>query len=1016
MGLLLLHACTGEQVTQVTVSSVTVSPGSASAVAGETLRLSATVLDENGEPLASAVPDWSSDDPAVASVDAQGSVHARSEGMVAIWARYRQAAGRADVRVLPGPGIAVSRDSVVMSAGVGGSAPRDELVHVTNDGNGSLEGLSVKVLHAEGEPEWLDAELDRTSAPATITLRADPGALAAGTHVTELEVSSSLPGVSAARVVVTLAMLAFSVEETGGETVVSEGGTKDSLLVVLDARPDEDVVLTVTSSDPGEVTVDPARLTFTPESWSTPRVILLAGTDDDRADGDHAGTITIAVDAAASDDALDGVPPRSVDVITLDDDRAELSVIPSGEGITVSEAGTSDDFSVAITARPASDVVVRVVSDDPEEVAVDPARLTFTPESWATPQTVTLTGVDDHAIDGEQRTTVRVAVDPAASDPAFAEVDTATVEVTTLDDDIPGVAVGETGGSTRVSESGTTDEIRVTLTAQPASDVVVRLVASDPGEATITPATLTFTSASWRDAQAAEVRGIDDALADGDQTSTVSVAVDTSASDPAYEGVAPTTIQVLTADDEEAGFMVSESGGGTVVSEDGGTDDVEVALTAQPASNVVVTIASGDADEVTTDPSELTFTPTSWNVTQVVTVTGVDDFADDGNQTSTLTFSVADARSDDAFDSAPDRTVVVTNVDDDEPAGILITEIGGTVVAESGGTDAFTVVLSARPATDVVLDVATDDPGEVEVDPVRLTFASSDWDAAQTVTVTGVDDAVDDGDQVSTVTVSVDPSASDPTYDAVGDATVSVTTTDDDAAGLTILETDGATTVDEAGSTDELSVALTSEPVSDVVLTVVSADPEEAMVTPSTLGFTSATWNVPQFVTVSGVDDAFVDGDQSATLTLSVDPTLSDSTYGSLASVTVAATVVDDDVAGFTVVESGSTVVTESGGSDDFTVVLTAQPETDVILTITTSDAGEVVADPATLLFTPLTWNLAQTVTVSGVDDLLPDGDQTVTLDLAIDAAASDPAFGLVAPQSVSVVNVDDELLRGVGR
>ena len=50
----------------------------------------------------------------------------------------------------------------------------------------------------------------------------------------------------------------------------------------------------------------------------------------------------------------------------------------------------------------------------------------------------------------------------------------------------------------------------------------------------------------------------------------------------------------------------------------------------------------------------------------------------------------------------------------------------------------------------------------------------------------------------------------------------------------------------------------------------------------------------------------------------------------------------DDDVAGFTVTETeGSTGVDESGTTDIITVVLNAQPASDVVITVTSSDTGE---------------------------------------------------------------------------
>ena len=151
----------------------------------------------------------------------------------------------------------------------------------------------------------------------------------------------------------------------------------------------------------------------------------------------------------------------------------------------------------------------------------------------------------------------------------------------------------------------------------------------------------------------------------------------------------------------------------------------------------------------------------------------MDDDLVDGTVTSTVTISVVDAVSDDNFDAVADQTVSVSTTDDDV-AGFTIVELdGSTEVDESGDTDTFTVVLDAQPDSDVVLTITSSDTGEATVTS-SLTFTSANWDTAQVVTVTGVDDDLIDGTIASTVTVSVNDAASDNNFDAVADQTVSV--------------------------------------------------------------------------------------------------------------------------------------------------------------------------------------------------------------------------------------------------
>ncbi|MCP4849192.1 MAG: hypothetical protein GY899_14720, partial [Verrucomicrobiaceae bacterium] len=139
--------------------------------------------------------------------------------------------------------------------------------------------------------------------------------------------------------------------------------------------------------------------------------------------------------------------------------------------------------------------------------------------------------------------------------------------------------------------------------------------------------------------------------------------------------------------------------------------------------------------------------------------------------------------------------------------GFSVSESSRTV-SESGSTQTFTVVLTGNPSSDVVIDVASNDTGEATVSASSLTFTSSNWDTAQTVTVTGIDDDVDDGDQTSTVTLSVNDSSSDDNFDPLADQTVSVTTTENDTAGFTLSGTTAS--VSETGTTDTFTVVLDS--------------------------------------------------------------------------------------------------------------------------------------------------------------------------------------------------------------
>jgi hypothetical protein len=547
---LCVHACTDRNAVQVLVSSITIVPASVTLVVGEDVELVATVIGEGGEVLSGASPTWSSDDPPIATVNSFGVVHGVSEGTALVRATFGDAWGTGTVRVVPGPGIEISQSAVEMFAGAGGAPPQPQILHVTNSGTGTLMGLGVEVEYPSEATPWLRAELAGTEARTSVTLTADIEGLEEGVWSATLVIASSMPEVAPVELPLTLTLTGFTVQETGGSTVVSEAGTIDTLTVVLDLPTEGDVIVTVTSADTGEAVVSPSTLTFTSDDWNAAQMVTVTGVDDFADDGDQVTTLTLSVVAEASDDAFDGIPSQAVIVTTTDNDEPPgLTIIETGD-TRVSENGTTDSFTVALTTQPATDVLLTVTSGDPGEAVVRPSTLTFTTDNWNVAQTVTVTGVDDFADDGDQVTALTLSVVAVASDDAFDGIPAQTVLVTTTDNDgPPGLTITETG-DTRVSEDGTTDSFAVVLTTQPATDVVLTVRSGDLGEVVASPSTLTFTTDSWNIAQNVTVTGVDAFVEDGDQVTSVTISVVAEASDNVFDGVPAQTVSVTTTDND----------------------------------------------------------------------------------------------------------------------------------------------------------------------------------------------------------------------------------------------------------------------------------------------------------------------------------------------------------------------------------------------------------------------------------------------------------------------------------
>jgi hypothetical protein len=205
---------------------------------------------------------------------------------------------------------------------------------------------------------------------------------------------------------------------------------------------------------------------------------------------------------------------------------------------------------------------------------------------------------------------------------------------------------------------------------------------------------------------------------------------------------------------------------------------------------------------------------------------------------------------------------------------------------------------------------------------------------------------------------------------------------------------------------DTFTVILDAQPSADVVFTISSNDTSEGTPDVSTLTFTPADWDTPQTVTITGADDTLIDGDIPYVVQVAIDAVNTlDANFASLPAQDVNATNADNDMAGFTL-NTTTLSTTEAGGTDTFTVVLDAQPTADVVFTVTSNDTSEGTPNVSTLTFTSTNWDTPQTITVTGADDTLIDGDIPYIVQVAIDTVNTlDANFVSLPAQDVNATN-----------
>jgi len=211
------------------------------------------------------------------------------------------------------------------------------------------------------------------------------------------------------------------------------------------------------------------------------------------------------------------------------------------------------------------------------------------------------------------------------------------------------------------------------------------------------------------------------------------------------------------------------------IAEDGGVATFTATLSEATTRNVTVNLTfSGTATDGTDyTASGSTITVTAGNTTGTITVTGINDYTTENNETVIADINTVTNGTEDGTQQA-----TATIIDDDSP-GITVNPTSGLVTTESGGTATFTVKLNTQPTASVTITLSSGDTSEGTVSPTSLTFTTSNWNTAQTVTVTGVDDSAFDGDIDYTI-ITGTASSSDTDYNGTDPSDVSVTNTDNE--------------------------------------------------------------------------------------------------------------------------------------------------------------------------------------------------------------------------------------------
>ncbi|MEG4144760.1 S8 family serine peptidase [Microcoleus sp. Pol12B5] len=744
-----------------------------------------------------------------------------------------------------------------------------------------------------------------------------------------------------------------------------------------------------------DYTLSTNTLTFPAGSGSSTQNIAVTIKPDNLAEMDEA----VVLSFGTSPGGFGGTIPQTTLTIPANDPiiytvGASAGTVPEGNSgtnpliFTVSRSGGTDsagtvDYGIGGTATNGSDY--NNIGGTSGATSIT-GTINFA--SGETSKTVTLDVLGDGSVEPDEIITATLSNPVTLPNGGFpsgsSTIGSASATTTITNDDTAGIAVNPDSGLT-TTEAGGTATFTVQLNSQPTANVSVGLSSSNVAEGTVSIPSLTFTPANWSAPQTVTVTGVDENIADGNQTYTIFTAAAIS-TDSNYSNFNAADVSVTNSDNETPGITVNPTAGLTTT-EAGGTANFSVVLNTQPTAPVTIALSSSNPAEGTVSTNTLSFTPNNWNQAQTVTVTGVGDNIADGDIAYTIVTEAA-VSTDSNYNNFSAADVSVTNSDSDT-VGVTVNPASTTAV-EGGATGSYTLQLNSQPTAQVTVSFE----GGNQISAIApISFDAANWNIAQTVTVIATDDTVVEGTHTGTINHAV--TSNDAKYSGIAIAPVTVAITDNET-------TPTPTPPTPTPPTPPTPTPPTPTPPTPTPPTPPTPTPP----TPPTPTPPTPTPPTPTPPTPTPTPTPPTPTPPTPTPPTPTPPTPTPPTPTPtpLPPVIMPPTI----PAGITVDPTSGLVTTEAGGKATFTVKLNTPPTADVRIDLESSNPVEGIISPPSLNFNFANWNQTQTVTVTGVDDKVVDGDKNYRIVIK-PAVSNDRNYsGLNAADAIAV-SIDND-------
>ena len=923
-----------------------------------------------------------------------------------------------------------------------GTNPGSSTVTATLD-RASSEAVTLTVAAAAGtnaaatdfslsSAKTLTIAAGDTSSTGTVTVAAvDNTTDAPDKEVTVSAVVSGNSGVAAPSAV-TLTIeddeAAPTVALAVADSAIAENGGATTVTATLSHASSADTTITVTAEDGAYTVGADATITIAAGETSngTDSVTVTAVNDAIDNVGDRAVTVTgTAANAqAAAESATVAVTGAA---LTLTDDEATPIATLVLSPATIDESDGTNPGSSTVTAtldRASSEAVTLTVAATAGTNAASgdfrlssTTTLTIAAGETTSTGTVTVSAVDNTVDAPDKSVTVSATVSGDSGVAAPASV------TLTIEDDEAAPTVALALADSAIDENGGTTTVTATLSHASSADTTIT-VQPVSGAYTVDSSDATITIAAGETANTADtvtVTAVDDAIDNVvNRTATVSGTAQNS-----YDVGTVSGASLTLTDDEGAPTATLVLGPATIDEHDGtnpGSSTVTATLDRASSEAVTLTVAAtagtnaAAADFNLSSTKTLTIAAGDTSSTGTVTVTAVDNTADGPDKEVTVS-AVVSGNSGVAAPSA-----VTLTIEDDEAAPTVALTLADSAISENGGTTTVSATLSHASSAATTVTVQPVSGAYTVGSDATITIAAGETtNASDTVTVTAVNDAIDNVvNRTTTVTgtaANAQAAAESATMAVTGAA---LTLSDDEATPavtLALSEPDALKpdTIDESGAGNASTVTATLSHASSeaVTLTIAAtagtnaASGDFRLSSAKTLTIAAGDTSSTGTVTVTAVDNTTDAPDKSVTVSATVS---GDSGVSDPANVTL--TIEDDEAAPTVTLAVANASISENGGTT--TVTATSSHASVAATTLTVSAAAGAHTVAADFKQTGATLSIAAgettstgTVTIAAVDDD-EDADHDKTVRVSATATNSQGVAG--DPDAVTLTIEDDDV------